>query len=112
MNSEMALQLGRAIAHVFQNGKKHHSIVIGKDTRLLDICLRRPLHPVSVRMGVDVMLVGPLPTPGIAFITQGMRADAGVVISASHNPFDDNGIKFFDNSGYKLPDDLELRRRR
>lgn len=109
MNSEMALQLGRAIAHAFQNGKKHHSIVIGKDTRLSGYMLETALASGICSMGVDVMLVGPLPTPGIAFITQGMRADAGVVISASHNPFDDNGIKFFDNSGYKLPDDLELR---
>lgn len=107
MTSDMALQLGRAIAHVFRNGGRHHGIVIGKDTRLSGYMLETALASGICSMGSDVMLVGPLPTPGIAFITQGMRADAGVVISASHNPYQDNGIKFFDRNGYKLPDELE-----
>jgi phosphoglucosamine mutase len=107
MTSEMALQLGRAIAYVFQNGKKRHGIVIGKDTRLSGYMLETALASGICSMGCDVMLVGPLPTPGIAFITQGMRADAGVVISASHNSYHDNGIKFFDKNGFKLLDELE-----
>jgi len=107
MTSEMALQLGRAIAYVFKNGEKRHGIVIGKDTRLSGYMLETALASGICSMGCDVMLVGPLPTPGIAFITQGMRADAGVVISASHNPFQDNGIKFFDRNGFKLPDEME-----
>lgn len=107
MTSEMALQLGRAISYVFQNGNKGHGIVIGKDTRLSGYMLETALASGICSMGSNVMLVGPLPTPGIAFITQGMRADAGVVISASHNSYQDNGIKFFDGDGFKLPDELE-----
>lgn len=107
MTSEMALQLGKAISYIFQSGGKRHGIVIGKDTRLSGYMLETALASGICSMGSDVMLVGPLPTPGIAFITQGMRADAGVVISASHNPYHDNGIKFFDREGYKLPDELE-----
>ncbi len=107
MTSEMALQLGRALAYTFQNGERRHGIVIGKDTRLSGYMLETALASGICSMGCNVMLVGPLPTPGIAFITQGMRADAGVVISASHNPYYDNGIKFFDRNGYKLPDELE-----
>jgi phosphoglucosamine mutase len=112
MTSEMALQLGRAIAYVFQNGQKRHGIVIGKDTRLSGYMLETALSSGICSMGCDVMLVGPLPTPGIAFITQGMRADAGVVISASHNPYQDNGIKFFDRNGFKLPDEMEAQMER
>ncbi|OGQ49421.1 MAG: phosphoglucosamine mutase [Deltaproteobacteria bacterium RIFCSPLOWO2_02_FULL_47_10] len=107
MTSELALQLGRAVSYVFKNGRKRHGIVIGKDTRLSGYMLETALASGICSMGSDVMLVGPLPTPGIAFITQGMRADAGVVISASHNPYQDNGIKFFDRNGFKLPDELE-----
>lgn len=107
MDSEMALGLGRAIASVFQNGSHKHKIVIGKDTRISGYMLETALASGICSMGADVMLVGPLPTPGIAFIARSMRADAGVVISASHNRFDDNGIKFFDSEGYKLPDDIE-----
>lgn len=112
MTSEMAMQLGRAIAYVFQNGEKKHGIVIGKDTRLSGYMLETALASGICSMGCDVMLVGPLPTPGIAFITQGMRADAGVVISASHNPYQDNGIKFFDRNGFKLPDEMEAQMER
>ncbi len=109
MDSEMALALGRAVAAIFQNGKHRHRIVVGKDTRLSGYMIETALASGICSMGVDVMLVGPLPTPGIAFIARSMRADAGVVISASHNPFDDNGIKFFDKDGFKLPDELEGR---
>lgn len=105
---EIALQLGRAAGYFFKNGGKHHTIVIGKDTRLSGYMLETALASGISSVGVNVMLVGPLPTPGIAFITQGMRADAGIVISASHNSYHDNGIKFFDQVGYKLPDEAEL----
>lgn len=108
MTSEMAMQIGRAAAHIFKNGHKRHRIVIGKDTRLSGYMIENALAAGICSMGVDVLLVGPLPTPGIANITSSMRADAGVVISASHNPFQDNGIKFFSRDGYKLPDEMEL----
>ncbi len=110
MTTEMAMQLGRAAAYVFKNdGNRRHRVVIGKDTRLSGYMIENALVAGICSMGVDVLLVGPLPTPGIAFITSSMRADAGVVISASHNPYQDNGIKFFSNTGFKLPDELELR---
>lgn len=108
MDSEMALNLGRAVASLFKNTNgHHHRIVIGKDTRLSGYMLETALASGICSMGADVCLVGPLPTPGIAFITRSMRADAGVVISASHNRYDDNGIKFFDAEGFKLPDEFE-----
>ncbi len=107
MTAEIAMQLGRAIAYVFKKEPRRHKIVIGKDTRLSGYMLENAMVAGICSMGVDVMLVGPLPTPGIAFITSSMRADAGVVISASHNPYQDNGIKFFSRDGFKLPDDLE-----
>jgi len=109
MTTEMAMQLGRAAAYIFKNGGKRHRIVIGKDTRLSGYMLENALVAGICSMGVDVLLVGPLPTPGIANITSSMRADAGVVISASHNPFQDNGIKFFSADGFKLPDEIELK---
>ncbi|HPM41225.1 MAG TPA: phosphoglucosamine mutase [bacterium] len=109
MDSEMALALGRAVAAVFRNGGHRHRIVVGKDTRLSGYMIETALASGVCSMGADVMLVGPLPTPGIAFIARTMRADAGVVISASHNRFDDNGIKFFDREGFKLADLLEER---
>lgn len=133
MTSEMALCLGRAIAGVLQNGmnrpsqaagrsrppsltkilggdKEHrYKILIGKDTRLSGYMLETALASGICSMGADVQLVGPLPTPGVAFLTRSMRADAGVVISASHNPYQDNGIKFFSWDGFKLPDELEAR---
>ncbi|MCU1279231.1 MAG: phosphoglucosamine mutase [bacterium] len=111
MTPEMALRLGRAVAYHFRS--KHKSgrgrIVIGKDTRLSGYLFETALAAGICSMGADVMLCGPLPTPGIAFITSSMRADAGVVISASHNPFEDNGIKIFAADGFKLPDDVESR---
>jgi phosphoglucosamine mutase len=108
MTPEVALQLGRAIAHIFRRkGTSRPRIVIGKDTRLSNYMFETALQAGICSMGVDAVQLGVLPTPGIAFMTVGMRADAGVVISASHNPYDDNGIKFFAADGYKLPDDVE-----
>jgi len=110
MTPEMALQLGRAVAHVFKSEHEHARprIVIGKDTRLSNYMFETALQAGICSMGVDAVQLGVLPTPGIAFMTTGMRADAGVVISASHNPYEDNGIKFFAGDGYKLPDEVEL----
>ena len=108
MTTEMAMQLGRAAAYVFKHDDRRSRIVIGKDTRLSGYMIENALAAGICSMGVDVLLVGPLPTPGIAFITASMRADAGVVISASHNPYQDNGIKFFARDGFKLPDAMEL----
>jgi len=107
MTSEMAMKLGRAAAYLFKNKAGRHRIVIGKDTRLSGYMLESALTSGICSMGVDVLLVGPFPTPGIAHLTRSLRADAGVVISASHNPFEDNGIKFFSRDGLKLPDEME-----
>jgi phosphoglucosamine mutase len=109
MTGEVAIQLGRAIAHIFKELKGKHRIVVGKDTRLSGYMLETAFASGICSMGADVMLVGPLPTPGIAFITTSMRANAGVVISASHNPYYDNGIKIFSRDGFKLPDEMEHR---
>ncbi len=109
MTTEMAMQIGRAAAYLFKSGNRRHRIVIGKDTRLSGYMLENALVAGICSMGVDVLVVGPLPTPGIANITSSMRADAGVVISASHNAFQDNGIKFFSRDGFKLPDKMELK---
>ena len=110
MTTEIAMQLGRAIAYISKgSSQRRHRIVIGKDTRLSGYMLENALVAGICSMGVDVLQVGPLPTPGIAHITKSMRADAGVVISASHNPFQDNGIKFFSGDGFKLPDEIELK---
>ena len=111
MSAETVLEIGRATAHVCKASHKEKgtrtTIVIGKDTRLSGYMLENALTAGICSMGVDVLLLGPLPTPAVAFITQSMRADAGVVISASHNPYHDNGIKIFSRSGYKLPDEEE-----
>lgn len=104
MTPDMALRLGMAVAAHFG---KRGSVVIGKDTRLSGYMFETALAAGVCAMGAEVLLVGPLPTPGIAYITRSMRADAGVVISASHNPFADNGIKLFAADGFKLPDDVE-----
>ena len=109
MTSETALKLGRAAAYLFKSRQGRHQIVIGKDTRLSGYMLESALTSGICSMGVDVLLVGPLPTPAIAFLTRSLRADAGVMISASHNPYQDNGIKFFSKAGMKLPDELEQR---
>ena len=105
MTAEMILEIGRATAHVCKQHKhRRHRIVIGKDTRVSGYMVENALTAGICSMGVDVFLVGPMPTPGIAFITHNMRADAGMVISASHNPYQDNGIKIFSRDGFKLPD--------
>jgi phosphoglucosamine mutase len=108
MTTEIAMQLGRAVAHMFKNKDARHRILVGKDTRLSGYMLETALVSGICSMGVDVLLVGPIPTPGIAFLTTDMRADAGIVVSASHNPFQDNGIKIFCRDGFKLPDEKEL----
>jgi phosphoglucosamine mutase len=108
MTAEVALALGRAVAERFRSRGRRCRVVIGKDTRLSGYMLESALEAGIVSAGADVMLVGPLPTPAIAFITSSMRADAGVVISASHNPYQDNGIKIFASDGFKLPDETEL----
>lgn len=107
MTTELAMQVGRGVAYVSKKGKRRHKILIGKDTRLSGYMLENAIASGICSMGVDIMLVGPLPTPGIAFLTHSMRADAGIVISASHNPFQDNGIKLFGPDGFKLPDQFE-----
>jgi len=109
MTSEMAMRIGRAAAHVFRDSSRRHRVVIGKDTRLSGYMIESALTSGLCSMGIDVLLVGPVPTPGIAFLTRSLRADAGVVISASHNPYEDNGIKFFGRDGFKLPDALEAK---
>jgi phosphoglucosamine mutase len=109
MTPEIALQMGRAIAFVAQKGKTRQArVVIGKDTRLSGYMFETALASGICAMGGKVMLTGPMPTPAIAQLTQSMRADAGVVISASHNPYQDNGIKIFGPDGFKLPDAEEL----
>jgi len=108
MTAEMVLEIGRATAYVCKrHPDRRHSIVIGKDTRVSGYMVESGLTAGICSMGVDVLLVGPMPTPGIAFITHSMRADAGMVISASHNPYQDNGIKIFSRDGFKLPDEEE-----
>ena len=107
---EIALRVGMAAAIVLK--KEHHGrnmVLIGKDTRLSGYMIESALTSGICSMGMNVTLVGPLPTPGIAFLTRALRIDAGVVISASHNPFYDNGIKFFSHDGFKLPDGIETR---
>jgi phosphoglucosamine mutase len=113
---ETALKLGRAAAHVFtQRGAPRASqsarptIVIGKDTRLSGYMLENALAAGVMSLGANVLFIGPLPTPGVAYITRSLRADAGIVLSASHNPYEDNGIKFFRHDGYKLDDAVERR---
>ncbi|MCX6923896.1 MAG: phosphoglucosamine mutase [Verrucomicrobia bacterium] len=113
VTAETALKLGRAAGHVFKTlegrprGRGRHKIVLGKDTRLSGYMLENALSSGILSMGVDVLFIGPLPTPGVAYVTRSLRADAGIVITASHNPYDDNGIKFFRADGYKLDDKIE-----
>lgn len=107
ITAEVALKLGMAAAEVFQNGSKKTKIVIGKDTRISGYMIEYAITAGLVSMGADVLLVGPMPTPAIAHLTKSFAADAGIVISASHNPSEDNGIKFFDKNGFKLSDEIE-----
>ena len=114
VTAETALKLGRAAAHVFTQLNprtlpegSRPKIVLGKDTRLSGYMLENALVAGITSLGVDVLVIGPLPTPGVAYITRSLRADAGIVLSASHNPYEDNGIKFFRHDGYKLDDQVE-----
>ena len=114
VTAETSLKLGRAAAHVFTqlNPRKNPEgtrpkIVLGKDTRLSGYMLENALVAGITSLGVDVLIIGPLPTPGVAYITRSLRADAGIILSASHNPYEDNGIKFFRHDGYKLDDQVE-----
>lgn len=111
MTAEFALNLGRALAHYLSRlgFNRRPKVVVGKDTRLSGYMLEEAFTSGLLSQGSDVFLAGPLPTPGIAFLTSSLRADAGVVISASHNPYHDNGIKIFGADGFKLPDDIEAR---
>lgn len=115
VTAETALKLGRAAGHVFKTlesqarGRGRHKIVIGKDTRLSGYMLENAISSGILSMGVDVLFIGPLPTPGVAYVTRSLRADAGIVITASHNPYADNGIKFFRPDGYKLDDQIEAK---
>ena len=109
MTAEVALALGQAIAHSFRGDSGRHRILIGKDTRLSGYMFEDALAAGICSMGVNVIQVGPMPTPAMAFLTADMRCDAGVMISASHNPYQDNGIKFFTRDGFKLADEIEDR---
>jgi phosphoglucosamine mutase len=108
MTSEVALKVGMAAGKLFQTGSHRHRVVIGKDTRLSGYMLEAALMSGFTSVGVDVFLLGPMPTPAVAMLTRSLRADIGVMISASHNKYEDNGIKLFDPDGYKLSDDMEL----
>jgi phosphoglucosamine mutase len=108
MTAETALKIGTAAGRYFTNGDHRHSVVIGKDTRLSGYMIEPALTAGFTSVGMDVILVGPLPTPAIAMLTRSLRADLGVMISASHNPYQDNGIKLFGPDGFKLSDEVEL----
>jgi phosphoglucosamine mutase len=107
MTPDIVMRLGLAVGQVLRNGGRRHKVLIGKDTRLSGYIYEYALASGFCAAGMDVILVGPLPTPAISFLTRDMRVDVGVVISASHNPYTDNGIKFFDHLGFKLPDAVE-----
>jgi phosphoglucosamine mutase len=107
MTSEVALKVGMAAGKLFQTGSHRHRVVIGKDTRLSGYMLEAALMSGFTSVGVDVFLLGPMPTPAVAMLTRSLRADIGVMISASHNKYEDNGIKLFDPDGYKLSDEME-----
>ena len=107
MTPEIAMKVGMATGKIFRRGDFRHRVVIGKDTRLSGYMLEPALTAGLTAMGMDVFLLGPIPTPGVAMLTRSLRADLGVMISASHNPFEDNGIKLFGPDGYKLSDEIE-----
>src|ERR671911_3137903 len=104
---ELALKVGQAAGTVFRNGDHRHRVLIGKDTRLSGYMIETALVAGFTSVGMDVLLTGPMPTPAVAMLTRSMRADIGVMISASHNPYDDNGIKLFGPDGRKLSDEVE-----
>ncbi len=105
---ELALKVGQAAGVMFQNGEHRHRVLIGKDTRLSGYMIETALVAGFTSVGMDVLLTGPMPTAAVAMLTRSMRADLGVMISASHNPYDDNGIKLFGPDGYKLSDEIEI----
>ncbi|ADJ24207.1 phosphoglucosamine mutase [Hyphomicrobium denitrificans ATCC 51888] len=107
MTSEIALKVGMAAGTMFRSGNHRHRVVIGKDTRLSGYMLEAALMSGFTSVGMDVFLLGPMPTPAVAMLTRSLRADLGVMLSASHNPSSDNGIKLFDADGYKLSDEME-----
>ncbi|MBI4685225.1 MAG: phosphoglucosamine mutase [Nitrospirae bacterium] len=107
MTPENVLRIGMAAAKVLKKEHGRNTVLIGKDTRISGYMIESALTSGICSMGMNVTLVGPIPTPGVAFLTRALRLDAGIVISASHNPYNDNGIKFFSDDGFKLPDDLE-----
>ena len=107
MTAEVALKVGMAAGKLFTRGDYRHAVVIGKDTRLSGYMLEPALAAGFTGMGMDVIMVGPMPTPAVAMLTRSLRADLGVMISASHNPYQDNGIKLFGPDGYKLSDQAE-----
>ena len=107
ISADFVLRLGRAVGRVLANGKSHAIVVIGKDTRISGYMFEAALEAGLVAAGADVRMLGPMPTPAVAYLTRSLRADAGIVISASHNPHEDNGIKFFSGSGEKLADAVE-----
>ena len=107
MTEEMVLQVGLAAGTYFTRGKHRHNVVIGKDTRLSGYMIEQALSAGFIAMGMNVNLLGPLPTPAVAMLTRSLRADLGVMISASHNLYQDNGIKLFGPDGYKLSDEAE-----
>ena len=107
MTADMVLKIGMAAGNLYRRGNHRHRVVIGKDTRLSGYLLEPAMTAGFVSMGIDVMLLGPMPTPAVAMLTRSLRCDLGVMISASHNPYQDNGIKFFGADGYKLTDDIE-----
>jgi phosphoglucosamine mutase len=109
MTAEIAMKVGQAAGAYFVRGKYRHRVLIGKDTRLSGYMMESALTAGFTSVGMDVVLVGPMPTPAVAMLTKSMRADLGVMISASHNPFSDNGIKLFGPDGYKLSDEVEAR---
>ncbi|MCY6379319.1 phosphoglucosamine mutase [Hoeflea prorocentri] len=109
MTPDVAMRVGLAAGRVFRRGDHRHRVVIGKDTRLSGYMLENALVAGFTAAGMDVFLLGPIPTPAVAMLTRSLRSDIGVMISASHNPFEDNGIKLFGPDGYKLSDELELR---
>ena len=109
ITADVALKVGQAAGVAFRRGEHRHRVVIGKDTRLSSYMIEYALVAGFTSVGVDVLLLGPIPTPAVAMLTRSMRCDLGVMISASHNPYEDNGIKLFGPDGYKLSDDVEAR---
>src|SRR3954466_11074179 len=107
MTAEIAMRIGMAAGQVFNRGGHRHRVVIGKDTRLSGYMIEQALTAGFLSVGIEVLLLGPIPTPAVGFLTRSMRADVGVMISASHNPYEDNGIKLFGPDGFKLSDSVE-----